>query len=266
MRLDQALLLLLSSLSIKQHKRTLNWEAVNLWQNNVLQLFLDNNLLTRTKKATSIQCQNCVNHCLVDVTSRSYPKGTRYFAMCEDPFMHEQMGRMTIPAEQLNQWTFSIKQLAVLIAELLHLPCDISYKAGQETILLGVLESKAGRNSVVLHVEPLTLIINQTELFINELLYFDEGVNNRLKIDNVKIQHALKIKKITEGKVYTPNVDKNEQRKADTTKSYKAIQKVAVKLKKQHPNKPKTWIAQAIAKMPVAQGRSADTIRKNIII
>lgn len=263
MHVDQVLLLLLNSLSLKDNKLILSWVAVNLWQEEAFKLVLENKLITPTQKATSIQCQGCEKHCVVDVTAQKYPSRTLYYAACEDPYMHEEMGRMTIPLEQLKQWKISIKQLAVLIADLLGLSCGISYKADQKSIVLGTLKSKTGRKSVVLNVEPLSLIINQSVLPVNDLLFFED---NKLVLDMDKINHALNIKQPPPVKTYLANTDKKEQRKANTLAMRQGWQDEAIKLKKKNSTKSKTWLSQQIAKLPISQGKSAETIRKNIQI
>jgi len=197
------------------------------------------------------------------VIPHTYPNKIRYYAVCEDPIMHEQVGRMTIPPVQLKQWQISIKQLAVLVAQLLGLSSDISYKAEQKSIALGALPSDAGRKSIVLNIEPLILVVNQSELLINELLYFE---NNKLALDTDKIEHALNLKQPTPVKVYSANIDKKEQRKANTKAMHQDWQEQATKLKKKNPTKSKTWLSQQIAKLPIAQGRDKETIRRNIDI
>jgi hypothetical protein len=65
---------------------------------------------------------------------------------------------------------------------------------------------------------------------------------------------------------YTKNSDKQTYNKTKTQDKYAAWQRQAKKLKKKHPNNPKTWIAGQVAKLPIAEGRSAETIRKKIKI
>ncbi|SMY18206.1 hypothetical protein [Photobacterium aquimaris] len=72
--------------------------------------------------------------------------------------------------------------------------------------------------------------------------------------------------KPTVQKAYTKNNDKQTYNKAKTQAKYLRWQKHAIKLKKKHPNKTKSWIAAEIAKLPIAEGKSTDTIRKNIKI
>jgi hypothetical protein len=268
MHVDQVLLLLLNSLSLKSHKLVLSWFSVNLWQEQAFTLMLDNKLITPVSKAKSFQCRYCEKNCTIDVIPHSYPNKTRYYAVCEDPIMHEQVGRITIPSEQLKQWQISIKQLAILIADLLGLACDIRYKADQKSIALGALKSKvAGRKSVVLNVEPLSLVINQSVLPINELLFFE---GNRLALDKAKIDHALNLKQTIATKAYTPNKDNREQRKANTQAMYQSWQDEYERLKRKHPNKPnqpkktKGWYVYKISKMDIAQGATVSNITRNI--
>jgi hypothetical protein len=118
----------------------------------------------------------------------------------------------------------------------------------QDTSIL--FEASSIQSSTSPKNEPLTIIIKLTQLPGNELMYFDLDL----------------IKSKSEGKSSVPNMCKVEQRKENTLKTYRAIQKAAINLKKQHPKKSKMWIAKSIAKMPVAQGKSSETIRKNINI
>jgi len=157
-----------------------------------------------------------------------------------------------------------IKRLAIIISDLLNLSNTVSYKRDQKSIVLGLLKSKSeGRKSVMLNVEPLSLIINQSVLPVNELLFFE---NNKLALDKDKIDYALNLKQSASVKTYQSNTDKKEQRKANTLAMYQSWQDEAIKLKAKRPNMPKTWISQQIAKLTISQGKSAETIRKNIQI
>ena len=266
MHVEQVLILLLNSLSLESNKRVLSWVAVNLWEEGTLELTLDSGLLKPVLNATTIQCQGCENNCTVDVIPRQYPKKLRYFAVCEDPYMNQQMGKMVVPKVQIKQWQISIKLVAKVIAKLLGLSADITYKAGQKSIALGALKTRTGRKSIVLNVEPLSLIVNQKELPINELLYFDLNLSNKLALDKDKIDHVLNLKQAPSIKPYITNTDKTVERKAKTQAMYLDWQEQAIKLYKLNPTKSKKWISQQISNMPLAQGKSAETIRKNIQI
>jgi len=72
--------------------------------------------------------------------------------------------------------------------------------------------------------------------------------------------------KPTEQTAYKKNTDKLEQRKAKTQAKYEKWQDEADKIKEENPSKPETWIADKIAKMSIAEGRSSGRIRRVINI
>lgn len=266
MHVEQVLALIINNLSANKHKVMFSWSAIQLWQQAAFDALLANKIIIPKPTATAIQCHGCEYRCNVDVVRHEYPNNTRYYAVCEHPVMHEQMGRLIVLTEQMKQWEVSIKQLAIIISDLLNLSNTVSYKRDQKSITLGTLKSKsAGRKSVVLNVEPLSLLVNQSQLPIKELLYFE---NNKLALDKEKIDHALNLKQSSPVKAYRPNTDKNEQNKANTQAMYQDWQDEYEKLKRKHPNKAnqpkktKGWYAYQISKMPIAQGGSVANITR----
>lgn len=263
MAIDQVLLVLLGYLS-KHNKLVLSWASIKLWSPNAFELLIKNHVIKPTEKSKSIECQGCENHCTVDVTRRDYPnKKIRYYAVCVDDYMHEQMGRMTIPPEQLNQWQCNTKQLTKIIARLLDIESDITFSVTTDHTRLAMLPSNKGRKWVTLIHQPLALEINQVIMPLETLLYF---YDDSLALDKDKINHALNLKQPTTVKDYTPNTVKLEKRTANTQAKYQDWRDEAIKLKKKDPTKSKKWISQQIAKMPIAQGVDSETIRKRIQI
>jgi|GEM_PF-4167061 len=57
---------------------------------------------------------------------------------------------------------------------------------------------------------------------------------------------------------------KTEHNKLQTREKHKSWQKEYKKLKRKHPNLSNTEISRRIAKMPIAQDKSAETIRRNM--
>lgn len=268
MHVEQVLALIINNLSANKHKIMFSWSAIQLWHQSAFDVLLSNKVIIPKPTATAIQCHGCEYRCNVDVVRHEYPNNIRYYAVCEHPVMHEQMGRLIVPTEQLKQWEVSIKQLAIIISDLLNLSNTVSYKRDQRSITLGTLKSRSvGRKSVVLNVEPLSLVVNQRELPINELLYFE---NNKLALDKVKIDHVLNLKQLSSVKPYRANIDKKEQRKANTQAMYQDWQDEYEKLKRKNPNKAnqpkktKGWYANQISKMPISQGRTVENIIRNL--
>lgn len=63
---------------------------------------------------------------------------------------------------------------------------------------------------------------------------------------------------------YTPTTARRETRKLDTQAMYKSWGKEYRKLMKNRPNMTGVWYSRQIAKLDIAQGRNAETIRKNM--
>jgi hypothetical protein len=66
------------------------------------------------------------------------------------------------------------------------------------------------------------------------------------------------------GKLYTPNNARRESRKLTTQARYAKWQKQYRKLKKSRPEMSDTWHSRQIARMDIAEGSSAETIRKHM--
>jgi len=63
---------------------------------------------------------------------------------------------------------------------------------------------------------------------------------------------------------YTPSNARRAARKLDTQAMYESWQKEYRALKKKSRNMSDVWYSQQIAKMDIAQGRDAETIRKHM--
>ena len=64
--------------------------------------------------------------------------------------------------------------------------------------------------------------------------------------------------------LYTPSAAKRESRKLDTQALYASWQKEYRSLRKKNTNKSDVWFSQQIARLPIAKGRSAYTIKKHM--
>ena len=96
---------------------------------------------------------------------------------------------------------------------------------------------------------------------ISELLYFE---NNALLIDEQIINEILNLPAISNEGRYTPNVSKREADKLKTLAMHQDWKDAYLNFLKTHPNKSDTWYSQQIAKLPSANKRSSETIRRNM--
>ena len=250
---------------------------VQQWQTGVLSVLTDNKLVKAISAAQSIECIGCENNCFMDVVNykSSHPitnvinEQYRSYIVCDDSEKQAQMGRIEIPQEQLKQWQVSIKNLALLLAQLLGFK-NVSFDTNilkKEFIPLGMLASSNGRKWASLHKPSLTLDLNQVQIPITELLFVEDG---KLTIDRARIKTVLAVKQPIKAKDYQSNTDKREQGNTNTKAMYQSWQDEYEKLKLENPNKPnqpkknKSWYAYHISKMAIAQGRSEATIKRNL--
>jgi hypothetical protein len=275
MNLSQVLNTLLQNLSqaIKQGDDQVNYSFADVqqWQAGVLPVLLDFKLIKPVSAAQSIECTGCENNCFMDVISYKVSleinEQPRHYIVCEDSEKQAQMGRIQVPNEQLKQWQLSIKNVALLLAQLLDFDNN-KLDVKQNSIRLGMLKSPHhGRKWASLNKQPLALDLSQIQIPLTELFFVDNG---KLTIDRARIDAVLAVKQPIKAKDYQSNTDKLEQRKANTKAMHKSWQDEYEKLKRQHPNKPnqpkktKSWYAYRISKMDIAQGKSKATIQRNI--
>jgi len=277
MTLAQALNALLQNLSqaLKQgdDKVIYRFADVQQWQAVVLPVLLDYQLIKPISTAQSIECSGCESNCFMDVISykvgNQIDEPTRSYIVCDDSEKQAQMGRIAVPQEQLKQWQVSIKNLALLLAQLLGFKdiCLDTNTLKKEFIPLGMLASSNGRKWASIHKQPLALDLNQELIPIEELLFVDNG---KLTIDRVRIDAVLAVKQPIKAKDYQSNVDKREQRSTKTAAMHQSWQDEYEKLKRENTNKPnqpkkaKGWYAYQISKLPIAQGRSEATIKRSL--
>jgi len=68
----------------------------------------------------------------------------------------------------------------------------------------------------------------------------------------------------TADKRYTPSNARREARKLDTQAMYESWRKAYCALKNSRPKMSDVWYSLQIAKLEIAEGRDADTIRKHM--
>ena len=115
--------------------------------------------------------------------------------------------------------------------------------------------------SLSLIAAPLTLEVNQQIVPVSELLFIENGV---ITLDEARIRSLVNVLANPAGKPYPPNTDQRESRKLATQAMYQEWQDAYDSLRHEHPGKSKKWYSLKLARMPVARGRDAETIRKHL--
>lgn len=255
---SQVLTALIAHINASGKPVHIGWDEVAQWQDEALALFMGVGLLSDSNKAQSLECTDCEHRCFMPVELADDKQ--RAFIVCDHPDMQSHTGRIAVPLQRLNQWKTSPKHFAKVIAHLLGLEGVPQALKDISSYKLGMLKSDMGRRWVSLTVNPLSLVINQHFTPVGDLLYID---NNELTIDHEQINELLN-NPTRNTNNYTPNTDKQESRKLNTQAMYQDWKDAYIYSVKKHPKKSDTWHSQQIAKMPIAQGKSSETIRKNM--
>ncbi|AFL73541.1 hypothetical protein [Thiocystis violascens] len=266
MSLNDVLLSLLEPVGTAGGIHFVTWDMAQQWPEHALDSLLRTGVLVPAKPAESVECRICVEHCDLDVHPVPGRDGdpSRIFAICEDPDMQDQIGPILIPPERLRQWKVAPLQLARVVADLLAVDSQIEDRHGQTDIRIGMLKGRKGRRWLSLNKSPLTLEVNGHQVSLAELLFFEDEA---LMIDRERIDQLLDTVPSSPGKAYRPSTEKRETRKRASEAMYEDWRDAYRKLRRQHPSSashPDTWISQRIAKLPIAQGRDPETIRKNM--
>lgn len=266
MTLNDVLLSLLEPMGATGEAHLVTWNTVQQWPVDALERMLETGILTTAKPAQSIECQGCENRCFMEVhlLSGEDKKPARAFVVCDDPEKHEQMGRIEIPLERLQQWKVTALQLTKVIAGLVGIECKAEDRHGLSNIRIGMVKGKNGRRWLSLNKTPLTLEINDHHLPLEEVLFFEDAA---LAIDRMRIDQLIDKAPGSDGKKYKPSTEKREAGKRKTEAMREDWREEYLKLRREYPDTVRfsdSWIAKKIAKLDIAQGRNSETIRKNM--
>lgn len=266
MTLNDVLLSLLEAMEATGETHLVGWDTIQQWPDGALGRLLEAGILTPTNPTLSVECRECENRCFVEVHKITSADGkpTRTFVVCNDPEKHNQMGRIEIPLERLRQWKVTALNLAKVIAGLVGIECKTEDRHGTTNIRVGVVKGKNGRRWLSLNKSPLTLEINNQHLPLEVVLFFEDGA---LAIDQIRINELINKAPGRGGKNYKPSTEKREAGKRKTEAMYEDWQEEYLKLRRTYPDvirHPDSWIAKKIARLDIAQGRDAETIRKNM--
>ena len=255
----QALTALIAHVDASGKPVLIGWDEVVQWPQGLLKQFLGLGLIAQDVSAKSLTCLGCEHHCAMDVLLTEDAK--RAFIMCDHPDMQSHMGRISIPLERLQQWQAGAQQFAGVMAAMLKLDAKPAYNKESTSYKLGMLKGVEGRRWVSLFTRPLRVEIAGHLAPIGDVLFFDV---DSLVIDVARVNSMLSTNAAQVGKIYTPNTNKQDARKMATQAMYQNWRDEYAALQIKTPKKTDTWYSAQIAKLPMAQGKSADTIRKNM--
>ena len=217
------------------------------------ELFVKHGILQTIADTRHVVCDGCDERCdrPVQIYRANNKSPARAFVSCE---LRDDVGRVAVDFERLKQWLMTERQLAEVIAQL----CGNNQAVTKQDRIwiLGIYEGKKHQAVLSLDFNERVLLVNDLTLSLIELLSFS-GLS--LKIDKSKIIQAVDLSLAPAGKA-----QKNAIRKSKTQMRNAGWKKEYQRLQKEKPNLSDTDISKLIAKMPIADGKDSETIRKNM--
>ena len=217
-------------------------------------------LLAKTKPASSVICPGCERDCVMPVhiipAKENFP--VRAFISCDK---RSDISRVTVSLMKLNQWQCTTDFVCEFIAACLGLRRSNQLTDNSNLSNIGI--AKGIKRSQMLGLEAdgvLSLVAGNNRLPLTELIEYHDGAYS---LDVALIRQLVDTTTTADNR-YTPSNAKREARKLDTAAMYESWQKEFRSLKKKRSGMTDTWYSKQIAKMEIANGRNAETIRKNM--
>lgn len=238
----------------------INEEELACWPDEAVAALKAQKLLTKAKPATSAICPGCERECVMPVhivpAKENLP--ARAFISCDK---RSDISRVTVSLAKLNQWQCTIDLVCEFVVNRLELRQCNQLTENPNLINIGVVKGNKRNQMLCLEADgALSLIAGSSRLPLTELIEYHDGAYSF----DVAMIRQLVDSATTADNRYTPSNAKREARKLDTQAMYESWQKEYRALKKKHPNKSGSWYSRKIAKMDIANGRSEETIRKNM--
>jgi len=162
-----------------------NEQELNKWSVDFVTAIKSSGLITQAAPAKSTVCPGCEQACAMPIIILNKENTSKAFVFCDK---RNDVNRILIPLEALEQWQASAYSIANLLSRLLELPSSPA-NTNSNRWELGVLKGKKhSSHLVLLFDQKLILTVAGHSLSIDELLSFEKDL---LKIDRHKITRAI---------------------------------------------------------------------------
>ena len=236
-----------------------NDEELLQWPQTTVKAMKAQKLIVKARPASSVICPGCERNCVMPVhTLPSTTNKPSSFIVCDK---RSDINRVPVPSGRLIQWQCNADLVSRFVASSLGLRSPARLTDRTERIEIGIVHGD--KHSQMLCLETpgtLILVVGNSKVPLADLIEFHKGAYT---LDATPIQR-LANSAITADNRYTPSNARREARKLNTQAMYKSWQKECRALRKRRPGMSDVWYAQQIAKMDIAQGRDAETIRKQM--
>lgn len=235
-----------------------NNDEMSRWPSAAVTAMKAQRLIVKARPASSAICPGCERECVMPVhTLPATASPPVSFIVCDK---RSDTNRVQVSSQQLIQWRCNAHSVCGFVAAILGL------RSSEKVVSEGLWEigiATGGKRSQMVCLQAggeLTLVVGNNKVPLAELIEFHEG---SYSLDGAMVSRLVDAATTSDPR-YTPSDVKREARKLDTKAMYARWQKEYRNLKREKPNKTDVWYSRQIAKMEIANGKDAETIRKNM--
>lgn len=180
------------------------------------------------------------------------------FIVCDK---RSDVNRVPVSTEQLTQWQCSADSVCGFVATSLGIRRSDKQTDSTDLWEIGIATGKKRSQMLCLQTNGLLeLAAGNNKVPMAELIIFADG---KYSLDREMIRRLVDAATTADNR-YIPSDVKREARKLDTQAVHESWKKEYRSLKKKHPHMSDAWCSQKIAKMKIANGKNAETIRKQM--
>jgi hypothetical protein len=236
-----------------------NEEELSQWPVAAVKALKSQKLIVRARPAASAICPGCERECAMPVhTPSTTVRSLESFIVCDK---RSDINRVPVPAARLVQWQCSTGAVCGFIATSLGIRRSEAPTGISELWNIGMVTGSMRSQMLCLQADgALNVVAGDGVAPLSDLIGFDQ---RKYSIDGVRVRQLIDAATTVDPR-YTPSNARREVRKLATKSKHESWQREYLKLKKKNPKKSDVWCSQQIAKMDIAGGSAAGTIRKNM--
>ena len=185
---EDALIELLDRLAAMQGDPVLiNAVELSQWPDQAITAMKAQKLITKARPASSALCTGCEEECLMPVHTVPSPSGdTALFIICNK---RDDISRVPVPSDRLEQWQISGDTVADLLTELLGLQRSRPGNSSPGRWEIGLLRgTKHASHLVLLAREKLTLTLAGHSIALDEVLRLE---GSQFKVDKRRLARLV---------------------------------------------------------------------------
>jgi len=234
-------------------------EELQRWPGDAVKAMKSQRLIVKARPTTSAICAGCERNCVMPVHTLPNVAGkSSSFIVCDK---RSDINRVSVSAERLTQWQCKTDLVSGFVASSLSLRSPARKTDHASRWQIGMVSGDKRSQMLCLDANgALNLIVGESTLPLAECIEFQDGIYS---LDVSQIRRLVDVATTGDNR-YTPSNARREVHKLDTQAMYESWHKEYRALRKKRPGMSDIWYSQQIAKMDMANGRDAETIRKRM--